>query len=77
MTAKRITFSIADEDKEWLDAYIKVQQISLSEAVRQGIYLLKKEQRQNTYQRLVESTCGIWKKGDGLAYQEKLRGEWE
>jgi hypothetical protein len=26
---------------------------------------------------LVECTTGIWKKGDGLAYQEKLRAEWE
>ena len=77
MTTKRITFSISEEDKDWLDAYIKLRQISLSEAVRQGIYLLKKDQRQNTYQRLVESTCGLWEKGDGLSFQEKMRGEWE
>ena len=35
------------------------------------IGLLKKGQRQKTYQKLVEITCGIWKKGEGLAYQGK------
>jgi len=25
----------------------------------------------------LKNTTGIWKKGDGLAYQEKLRAEWE
>ncbi|MHB8070002.1 MAG: hypothetical protein ACYDIC_19090 [Desulfobaccales bacterium] len=77
MSAKRINISISDDDKLWLDVYSKVHQISVAEAIRQGIRLLKKRERQNTYHRLVESTSGIWKKGEGLAYQEKLRREWD
>jgi hypothetical protein len=26
---------------------------------------------------LLERTRGIWKRGDGLAWQKKLRGEWD
>ena len=77
MPAKRIIITIPDEDKLWLDGYAKVHKISVAEAVCQGIGLLKKGQRQKAYQNMVESTCGIWKKGDGLAYQQEMRGEWE
>ena len=55
----------------------KVHKISVSKAVCQGIGLLKKGERQKTYQELLEITCGIWKKGDGLAYQGEMRTEWE
>jgi hypothetical protein len=77
MSTRRIIISIPDEDKLWLEGYSKTQKISVAEAIRQGIDQLKKSKRQQTYQKLVENTRGIWKKGDGLAYQEKLRAEWE
>lgn len=38
---------------------------------------MKKRQRQKIIKNLLKSTAGIWKKGDGLAYQEKLGAEWE
>ena len=69
MPAKRIIIAIPDEDKLWLDGYAKAHKISVAEAVRQAISLLRQEHRQQTYQKLVESTCGIWKKGEVLAYQ--------
>jgi hypothetical protein len=47
----------------------------VAEAVRQGIGLLKQGKRQTNYQKIVEITCGIWKKGDGLAYQQEMRRE--
>jgi hypothetical protein len=77
MPAKRIIITISDEDKLWLDGYAKVHKISVPEAIRQAVGLLKKGQRQKTYQKLLKSTCGIWKKGDRLAYQQEMRGEWE
>jgi Mor family transcriptional regulator len=77
MATRRIIVSIPDEDKLWLEGYSKVHQISVAEAIRQGIGELKKSQRQQTYQQLVERTGGIWKKGDGLEYQRKMRAEWE
>jgi hypothetical protein len=77
MPAKRIIITIPDKEKIWLDGYAKVYRISVAEAIRQGIGLLKKEQRQKTYQKLLKSTCGIWKKGGGLAYKQEMRREWE
>jgi hypothetical protein len=77
MPTKRIIIAIPDEDKLWLDGYAKVHMISVAEAIRQGVGLLKKGQRRKTYLKLVESTYGIWKKGEGLAYQQMVRGEWD
>jgi hypothetical protein len=77
MGTRRIIISIPEEDKLWLEGYSKTEKISLAEAIRQGIGQLKKSKGQKTYQKLVEKTRGTWKKGDGLAYQEKLRAEWE
>jgi hypothetical protein len=77
MPAKRIIITIPDEDKLWLDRYAKVHKISVAEAVRQGINLLKKREWQKDYRRLVESTRGLWKKGNGLEYQQEVCREWE
>ncbi|OGP69870.1 MAG: hypothetical protein A2Y80_09745 [Deltaproteobacteria bacterium RBG_13_58_19] len=77
MNSRRIIITIQDDDKLWLEGYSKVHKISVAEAIRQGIGQLKKNQRHQTYQKLVERTCGLWKKGDGLAYQKKMRAEWE
>jgi hypothetical protein len=77
MSAKRIIIKIAGEDKLWLSGYAEAHKIAVAEAIRQGISLLKKGQRQRAYQELVESTYGIWKKGNGLAYQGEMRSEWE
>ncbi len=38
---------------------------------------MNKRERKKIYRRLAEDTAGIWNKGDGLAYQETLREEWD
>jgi hypothetical protein len=76
MPTRRIIISLPDEDKLWLEGYSKVHQISVAAAIRRGIDQLKRANRQQTYRQLVEKTRGVWKKGDGLAYQKKLRAEW-
>jgi hypothetical protein len=50
----------------------------MSEMVRIAIKRLREEQEKNKppFERLLQQTSGIWKNGDGLRYQEKLRGEW-
>lgn len=77
MASKRLIISLPDEDKLWLEGYSKVHKISVAEAIRQGIGQLKKNQQQRTYEQLVERTRGLWRKGDGLEYQVKIRSEWE
>ncbi len=63
MSAKRLTITISDEDRLWLNGYAKVHKISVAEAIRQGIGQLKRGLRQKTYRKLVERTCGICNKG--------------
>ncbi len=77
MGAKRMIVTIPEEDKSWLESYSKIQRISVAEAIRQGIGQLKKAQRRRTYQELVERTSGTWQQEDGLAFQEKMRAEWD
>jgi hypothetical protein len=77
MATRRIIISIPDEDKLWLEGYSKVHQISVAEAIRQGIGQLKRNQRQQTYQQLAKRTSGIWQGIEGLEYQRKIRAEWE
>jgi hypothetical protein len=38
---------------------------------------MSKREHKKIYKGLVQSTTGIWNKGDGLAYQEKLRAGWD
>jgi hypothetical protein len=76
MRNKRTIVTISEDDKLWLVGYSKAQKISVAKAIRRGIKCLKESTREKTYHRLVENTKGIWKKGDGLKYQEKLRSEW-
>jgi hypothetical protein len=77
MTNKRTIITISDEEKRWLSAYTKTQGISMAEAIRRGISCLKASEGLAGYQKLVHKTKGIWSKGDGLKYQEKLRAEWK
>jgi hypothetical protein len=76
VSSKRIIITLPAEDKHWLEGYSRAQKISLAESIRKGVQKLKKANGLKTYERLVESTYGLWKKGDGLAYQMKIRSEW-
>ena len=77
MATRRIIVTITDKDKLWLEGYSKVHKISVAEAIRQSIGELKKAQERRTYEGLVESTSGIWQRGDGLEYQREIRSEWD
>jgi len=69
--------TLSEEDKSWLDNYSKTYGVSIAEAIRTGISLLKRVKYKPTYHKVVYDTSGIWKKGDGLKYQKKLRSEWK
>ena len=77
MGSKRTIITLPEEDKLWLESYSKAYRISVAEAIRQGIKQLKESKTQDTYNTLVQNTRGVWKKGDGLKYQERIRSEWE
>lgn len=77
MATTRTIVTIPEKEKRWLMAFSKTHGVSMSEAIRQGITCLKTTDGRNSYKRLVEETRGIWKKGEGLAYQKRIRSEWE
>lgn len=77
MPSKRTIITISDIEKRWLMNYTKIHGISMAEAIRRGIACLKTSKSSDSYLRMVNQTKGIWLKGDGLRYQEKLRSEWE
>jgi len=77
MRGKRTIITLPEEDKIWLESYSKAYQVSVAEAIRQGIRQLKESMGTDTYNTLIKNTRGVWKKGDGLGYQEKIRLEWE
>lgn len=77
MPSKRTIITISDMEKRWLTNYTKTHNISMAEAIRRGIACLKASHSSASYLKLVNDTKGIWSKGDGLKFQERLRAEWE
>ena len=77
MGSKRTIITLSEEDKMWLEGYSKAFNISVAEVIRRGIKQLKESHESGPYQKLVENTRGIWKKGDGLQYQTVIRSEWQ
>ena len=76
MASKRIIVTLPESDKLWVESYSKAQEVSVAEAIRRGIHRLREAVAGETYHQLIQNTKGIWKKGDGLKYQEYLRSEW-
>lgn len=76
MGSHRMIVTLPDEDKAWIESYSKAHNISAAEAIRQGIRTLRLGVAKNTYQTLIESTRGMWQKGDGMIYQDNIRSEW-
>ena len=77
MASKRTIITLPEEDKLWLEKYGDLHQVSMAQAVREGIHRLKEAEFQKTYESLVNKTSGIWRRGNGLTFQRKLRAEWE
>jgi hypothetical protein len=77
MASKRTIITLSEEDKRWLESYSRLNRVSVEEAIRQGIRKLKEAELFENYQTLVQRTKGLWKKGDGLNFQKKIRAEWD
>lgn len=77
MGGKRIIITLSDEERLWADGYSQAHNISVAEAIRQGLAILRRQEGLQAYQRLVEKTRGMWRQGDGLAYQQAIRSEWK
>lgn len=74
----RTVISLDPEDKAWLDRAAKAGGTRMTELVRRAIrqYRERSEAHPGQFERLLRETAGTWKHGDGLAYQKRLRRDW-
>lgn len=74
----RTLVDIPTTERTWLDKKAKEQGISMAEALRQTVKAAREaEQKHAEFIRLMDKVQGAWTKGDGLAWQQKMRTEWE
>jgi len=72
----RTIISLEEQDKSWLERKAREAGVPMAEVVRQAIRRMQQADDQS-FDQLLESTKGVWRKGDGLRYQRKLREEWK
>jgi hypothetical protein len=73
----RTIISLDSDDKKWLDEESRRSGLPKSAIVRLSIRYMRLD-REKSFENLLTETSGTWRhESDGLAYQERLRSEWE
>jgi Arc/MetJ-type ribon-helix-helix transcriptional regulator len=74
----RTVISLDEDDKRWLDRRAAQEGVSMTELIRRAVRLLRGQTAEDyrSLEELLAATSGIWKQGDGLEYQNRLRDEW-
>jgi hypothetical protein len=75
----RTVISLDEESKEWLDQQARQENVSTAHLIRTAVRKYREEKKREALPLgdLLKQTSGIWKRGDGLAYQRRLRKEWQ
>lgn len=73
----RTVISLDPDDKRWLDDKAKEEDITMTEVVRRAVRKLRESEESPTFADLLRTTAGSWRNGDGLAYQCRIREEWD
>ena len=76
---RRTLISLDEEHKAWLDQQAALRRVPMTELVRQAVREFRIREQRRTKPSLADvlkRTSGIWRAGDGLAYQERVRKEW-
>jgi Arc/MetJ-type ribon-helix-helix transcriptional regulator len=72
----RLLLSIEDQDKAWLERRAAERGVSMAEVVREALRTVRNKE-DASLSKLLSQTKGVWKAGDGLKYQRRLRSEWK
>lgn len=74
----RTVISIDEDDKAWLDRTAKAEGVPITELIRRAVRLLRSQApvEPATIDERLAVTRGLWRHGDGLAYQDRVRREW-
>jgi len=77
---ERLIVSLEPEEKRWLSRRSREEGVSMAELIRRGVRKLREEGSAATpeppFDELLVATAGIWRGGDGLEHQRRLRAEW-
>lgn len=76
----RTIVNLSEENKRWLDREARERQVSMTSLVSEAVsfYRMRAEAAgRPDLQSVLKDTAGLWQGGDGLAWQERLRGEWD
>lgn len=71
----RMIVSLGEQEKSWFERRSRETGSSIAEIVRQAVRQMQKTEEQSLDEAL-EATRGLWRRGDGLRYQRKIRREW-
>jgi hypothetical protein len=71
----RTVVAIDNDIKHWIDAKAAQEGVPMTELVRRALHLYRQHEEQSL-ERLLSETSGIWTAGDGLEYQRNLRDQW-
>jgi Arc/MetJ-type ribon-helix-helix transcriptional regulator len=71
----RMLISLEETDRHWLEQQSRESGVPMSEVVRQAIRRAQ-ESEQKSMKDLLASTKGLWRGGDALRYQRRVRKEW-
>lgn len=74
----RTLITLNDQDKAWLDRRARETGQPMTALVRDAVALYRAQQSgpDSDASTVLERTRGLWRQGDGLAWQRKLRAEW-
>ncbi len=75
----RTIINLMSDDKAWLDAEAKRRGQSMTSLVSEAVaeYRVRQLSAQSLdLAQSLKNTTGLWMQGDGLVWQERLRGEW-
>jgi len=74
----RTVVSLEDDDKRWLDERAEEEGVPMTELIRRAVRLLRQQggRKRPRFDELLNQTAGVWKHGDGLKYQHRIRREW-
>lgn len=76
----RTLINLEPDDKQWLDHEAKARRVPMTELVRQAVHAYRihvESSAQPSLQSALKRTAGIWRSGDGLEYQRRMRDEWK
>ena len=76
----RVVISLDPNDKAWLQHVAEDEHVSMAEVIRHAIDHYRHEKQvksPRSLKQLLSATKGIWKQGDSLTYQRKIRSEWD